>query len=190
MVDEEIIPPFSTESVPVAVTSILPALPVPPVSAWSMMPVLFLPCPSITIVSALTFTIPASLDEKVDEEIRPPFSTESAPVAVTSILPALPAPVAATSIMPVTTLLPCPSIIIVPALTFIVPASPDEKVGNKITPPFSTESVPVAVTSISPALPVLPLLAWSIMPVTTLLPCRSIRIVPALIFTIPASPDE
>src|SRR5205807_6192290 len=109
------------------------------------------------MLPALTVTAPASPEEKVLELISPPLSTDRLPVAVTLIVPAFPLPLTAVLKMPVGLwVLPWLSMMMLPALTVTVPASPNEKVLELISPPLSTDRLPVAVTLIVPAFPLLP----------------------------------
>src|SRR5256714_12921260 len=130
-----------------------------PVGRW------VLPWLSMMMLAALTFTDPAFPLAKVLELISPPLSTDRLPVAVTLIVPAFPllpemAALKASLKMPVGRwVLPWLSMMMLPALTVMVPASPDEKGLEEIEPPLTTDRLPVAVTSTFPALPLLPLSA-------------------------------
>src|SRR6266446_2210596 len=157
---ELISPPLNTDRLPVAVTLIVPAFPLLPEKALLKMPVglWVLPWLSMMMLPALTVTVPASPDEKVLEEIEPPLTTDRLRAAVTLIVPAFPLPETASLKMPVgLRVLPWLSMVMLPAFTVMVPASPDEKVLEEIEPPLSTDRLPVAVTSTFPALPLLPL---------------------------------
>ena len=93
------------------------------------------------MLPARTFTDPALPEEDVLEEIWPPFTRITLPVADTSKFPAFPElPALASLEMPVKSLLPCPSMLMLPALTFTDPALPDERVLESITPPLKSET--------------------------------------------------
>src|SRR6266550_1606937 len=165
---ELIWPPLSTDRLPVAVALIVPAFPLPKTASLKMPVGLWvLPWLSMVMPPVFTVTVPASPEEKVLELIWPPLSTHRLPVAVTLIVPAFPLlSEKALLKMPVGSwVLPWLSMVMLPALTVTVPASPDEKVLELISPPLTTDRLPVAVTLIVPAFPLLSEMASLKMPV-------------------------
>src|SRR3989338_8924529 len=114
---------------------------------------------------------------------------ERFPDAVTSTLPALPLPSTVSLEMPVHKL-PCPSIVMLPALTLTEPALPDDRASDAIYAPLTMERFPAALTSTVPALPVLPNPALLTMNVALGLPSRSMKMLSALILIEPALPDD
>src|SRR5438045_3027910 len=98
------------------------------------------------MLPALTVTAPASPEEKVLELIEPPLSADRLPAAVTLIVPAFPLPETASLKMPVGLwVLPWLSMVIPPAFTIRIPASPEEKVLEEIEPPLTADRLPAAV---------------------------------------------
>src|SRR5689334_19857437 len=73
-----------------------------------------------------------------------------------------------------------------PALTFTEPASPIERVDESINPPLMSDNFPKLVTSTLPALPLLSVAAVLLMDAE--LPIPSMKILPAVTLTEPASP--
>ena len=106
------------------------------------------------------------------------------PPTVICTEPAFPEPAMASVAIPVLRT-PCPSMVKLPAETATVPALPDAKVSELITPPLTIEACPPTVTFTEPAFPE-PAKVSVAIPV--LIPCPSIVKLPAETDTVPALP--